>query len=411
MKPGIRVRLDARMLSGILAAALFIGGCRTSQPDTSYSFDDPHSFSKSWEARVTDLTLDLTVDFKRKVVHGSAVWELDVAEGTGQLVLDVNNLDIQRIVLQPGDLTATYTMGDVEPYLGQPLTIDLQPGITAVEIHYSTKPGITALDWLEPEQTTSGRYPFMYTQSQPVLARSFFPCQDTPRIRFPYRATVTVPPGLMAVMSAVNPQTRGDDGVYHFEMEQPIPSYLVALAVGELEFRSLGPRTGVYAEPELIERAAYEFALTEDMLRAAENLYGKYRWGRYDLLVMPPSFPAGGMENPRLSFISPTVLAGDRSLTDVIAHELAHSWSGNLVTNASWEELWINEGFTVYFENRIMEEIYGREYEQMMVTLSLGELREEFDRYGWDHGQQCRNLNNGKDQNQQGKQTCTRQSD
>jgi aminopeptidase N len=189
----------------------------------------------------------------------------------------------------------------------------------------------------------------------------------------------------MAVMSAANPQTTRDDGVYHFNMPQPIPSYLVALAVGELEFRSLGSSTGVYAEPEVIEKAAYEFAKTEDMLDAAEALYGKYRWGRYDLLVLPSSFPAGGMENPRLSFISPTVLAGDRSLTDVIAHELAHSWSGNLVTNASWEELWINEGFTVYFENRIMEKVYGHEYEQMLVTLSLGKLEEEFDEYGWDH--------------------------
>jgi aminopeptidase N len=254
---------------------------------------------------------------------------VDIGNDAEQLVLDINNLDIQRIVLQPGNITATYSTGDIEPYLGQPLMIDLQPGIKSVEVHYSTRAGVSALDWLEPEQTAGGRYPFMYTQSQPVLARSFFPCQDTPGIRFPYEATIATPPELMAVMSAVNPQKLSEDGIYHFEMEQPIPSYLVALAVGELEFRSLGSRTGVYAEPELIEAAAYEFALTEDML--------------------------------------------------------AHSWSGNLVTNASWEELWINEGFTVYFENRIMEKIYGHEHEQMLATLSLGELREELDDYGWDH--------------------------
>lgn len=187
MKTPISSRLPAAAFFSILAAVMFTGGCRTSQPDAIYSFDDPHSFSKPWEARVTDLTLDLTVDFERKVVHGSALWELDAAEGAGQLALDVNNLDIQRIVLQPGDLTATYTMGESEPYLGQPLMIDLQPGITAVEIQYSTRPGVNALDWLEPGQTSSGRYAFMYTQSQPVLARSFFPCQDTPGIRFPYR--------------------------------------------------------------------------------------------------------------------------------------------------------------------------------------------------------------------------------
>ncbi|MFC1484352.1 M1 family metallopeptidase [Candidatus Neomarinimicrobiota bacterium] len=380
-----RFRLKAVSLLSILAVIVLTSGCQSNDVSTGNSYDDPHSFARPWEATVKNLVLNLKVDFDRKIVHGSATWEVDLTEGAEQLVLDINNLDIQRIVLKPGDLTATYSVGDVEPYLGQPLAIDLQPGTKVVEVYYSTKPGISALDWLEPEQTTGGRHPFMYTQSQPVLARSFFPCQDTPGVRFSYQATITVPAELMAVMSAANPQTRRDDGIYHFDMPQPIPSYLVALAVGDLEFRSLGTSTGVYAEPEMIEKAAYEFAETEDMLKAAEALYGKYRWGRYDLLVLPSSFPAGGMENPRLTFISPTVLAGDRSLIDVIAHELAHSWSGNLVTNASWEDLWINEGFTVYFENRIMEEVYGHEYEQMLVTLALGKLQEEFDEYGWDH--------------------------
>lgn len=378
-------RLNTVALFSMMVVMLLTSNCQTKDISIGTAFDDPHSYAKPWEARVTRLKLDLVVDFEDKVVSGLAAWDVVMADGAQELVLDINNLDIQRIVLQPGDITATYSIGDIEPYLGQPLTIDLQPGIEVVEVYYSTKPGISALDWLEPVQTAGGRYPFMYTQSQPVLARSFFPCQDTPGIRFPYEATITVPPELLAVMSAVNPKTRRDDGIYHFKMDEPIPSYLVALAVGDLEFRSLGPRTGIYAEPELIEQAAYEFAQTEDMLEAAEDLYGKYRWGRYDLLVLPPSFPAGGMENPRLSFISPTVLAGDRSLTDVVAHEVAHSWSGNLVTNTSWEDLWINEGFTVYFENRIMEAVYGHDYEQMLVTLALGDLREELDRYGWDH--------------------------
>ena len=368
-----------------VAFAVIVSGCQPGDQAAAAPFDDPHSFSRPWEARVTELALDLTVDFDRHVVYGSAAWDVEVAPGAMQLIMDINNLDIERIVLQPGDSAATYSIGGIEPYLGQPLAIDLRPGTAAVVVYYSTCPGYSALDWLEPAQTAGGRHPFLYTQSQPVLARSFFPCQDTPGVRFPYRATITVPAGLLALMSAENPQARSDNGVYHFNMPQPIPSYLVALAVGDLEFQSLGPRTGVYAEPEVIDKAVYEFALTETMLEEAETLLGDYQWGRYDLLVLPPSFPIGAMENPRLTFATPTLLAGDRSLTATIAHELAHSWSGNLVTNASWEELWINEGFTVYFEHRIMEVVYGRDYEQMLTTLALGKLHEELDRYGWDH--------------------------
>ncbi len=388
MKKKVDFRLNMFPLSAALMAILIVSGCQPGDQAASAGsdpFDDPHSYSRPWEARVTELTLNLTINFDRKLAQGSAAWEVTAVDTARQLVLDIANLDIERIVLQPGGFAATWSIGTAEAYLGQPLTIDLQPRTKTVVVYYSTRPGRSALGWLEPEQTTGGRYPFMYTQSQTVLARSFFPCQDTPGIRFSYRAAITVPAGLMAVMSAKNPQARTDDGIYHFNMPQPIPAYLVALAVGDLEFRSLGSRTGVYAEPEVIDKAAYEFAETETMLKAAEALYGKYRWGRYDLLVLPPGFPFGGMENPRLTFTSPTILAGDRSLTGLVAHELAHSWSGNLVTNASWEDLWVNEGFTVYFESRIMEAIYGRDHEQMLTTLSLGELHETLDRYGWDH--------------------------
>ena len=221
------------------------------------------------------------------------------------------------------------------------------------------------------------RQPFLFTQSQAVLARTWFPCQDTPAVRATYNATVRVPPQLMAVMSATNPTKKSDDGVFHFVMKQPIPSYLFALAVGDLEFQALGKRTGVYAEPAIVEAAAYEFAETEKMMVAAEKLYGPYRWERYDLLVLPPSFPFGGMENPRLTFVTPTVLAGDRSLVSLVAHELAHSWSGNLVTNASWEDFWLNEGFTVYFEHRIMESVFGRNYDEMLALLGVQELKQQ----------------------------------
>jgi len=253
-------------------------------------------------------------------------------------------------------------------------------------VQYATSPEeARALQWLDPEQTASGKA-FLFTQNQPILARSWIPCQDGPAVRVTYDATVRVPADLLAVMSAENP-TQRSEGTYSFSMPQPVPAYLIALAVGDLEFRPIGERSGVYAEPSVVESAAWEFADTERMIEAAERLYGPYRWGRYDILVLPPSFPYGGMENPRLTFATPTVLAGDRSLVTLIAHELAHSWSGNLVTNATWNDIWLNEGFTVYFETRIDEELYGAAYTSMILRLGRNDLdravRDEAPRDTW----------------------------
>ena len=196
-------------------------------------------------------------------------------------------------------------------------------------------------------------------------------------MRVTYSAVVRTPKELVAVMSAPNDPNAPRNGEYHFRQRNAIPSYLIALAVGDLQFRAIGSRTGVYAEPSVADRAAAEFADTEKMLQAAQDLYGAYRWGRYDLLVLPPSFPFGGMENPSLTFATPTILAGDKSLVSLVAHELAHSWSGNLVTNATWSDFWLNEGFTVYVERRILEKIYGRPREEMEAVLGRQELEAE----------------------------------
>ncbi|HJZ13454.1 MAG TPA: M1 family metallopeptidase, partial [Acidobacteriota bacterium] len=343
---------------------------------------DPHSFSRPDEAVVNHLALDLSVDFEKRMLSGKATLRIDNRRRVQKLFLDVDDLIIHRATLGNAEAETSFVLQDQRKHLGRALIIDISPDTSVVQLYYSTKPTAAALQWLQPEQTAGRKHPFLFTQSQAALARSWVPCQDTPSVRMTYEARIKTPTHLLAVMSAENPTEKNDQGIYVFKMSNPIPSYLLALAVGDIEFRSTGPRTGVYAEPAVVEKAAWEFAETEKMLQAAERLYGPYRWGRYDLIVLPPSFPWGGMENPRLTFVTPTVLAGDRSLVALVAHELAHSWSGNLVTNASWNDFWLNEGFTTYFEHRIMEVVYGREYEDMLSVLNLQDLHREVAQIG-----------------------------
>lgn len=337
---------------------------------------DPHSFARPREVVVRHLSLHLTVDFSRRQLRGTATLEIDSAPDARTLVLDTRGLLIQEVWLDAaGGEAARFELAAAVAHLGQALRIQLKPGTRRVVVRYTTTPnGADAVQWLEPAQTAGRRHPFLFTQSQAILARTWVPIQDSPGIRFTYDARVEVPSALLAVMSATNPTERVADGVYSFRMAQPIPAYLLALAVGDFAFQGTGPRTGVYAEPSSLAAAAWEFAELEQMVEAAEELYGPYRWDRYDLLLLPPSFPFGGMENPRLTFVTPTIITGDRSLTSLVAHELAHSWSGNLVTNATWNDFWLNEGFTVYFERRIMERLYGHDYAAMLQKLGTDGL-------------------------------------
>ena len=341
---------------------------------------DFHSYANPSAVRVRHLDLDWDVLFEQKILKGTAVLTVEQVSQTEPLILDTRDLKIEKVETSVDGVVysaGTFNIGPSDKILGAPLTIPLPAKATRVRIHYSTSPGASGLQWLDPAQTAGKKDPFVFTQSQAIHARSWIPTQDTPQVRVTYTARVRTPRRLLAVMSAENLSGTARDGDYSFRMRQAIPSYLIALGVGDLRFRSLGPRTGVYAEPPVIDLAAKELSDTEKMVVATERLYGPYRWGRYDILVLPPSFPYGGMENPRLTFATPTILAGDKSLVSLVAHELAHSWSGNLVTNATWRDFWLNEGFTTYLERRILEVVYGRPREEMEAALGLRDLNEE----------------------------------
>ena len=339
----------------------------------------PHSYARPDQVKVKHLHLDANVDFATKRISGSATLTLERTDPQAWLQLDSDGIEIRSVKTESGE-ALTFNQPTARKGIGEGLKIELptatdQP--TKVVVEYATDPTAAAVQWLSPEQTTDKKHPFLFTQSQAILARTWVPCQDTPGVRMTYSAKLQVPKDLLAVMSASNPQKKNDTGVYEFQMKQPIPSYLLALAVGDLKFVSVGKRSGVYAERSVLKKAAWELADTERMIVAAEKLYGAYRWDRYDVIFLPSSFPFGGMENPRLTFATPTILAGDRSLVALVAHELAHSWSGNLVTNATWNDFWLNEGFTVYFEQRIMEAVYGRRYSEMLAKLTLDGLQRE----------------------------------
>lgn len=342
---------------------------------------DPHSFSNYTQVRSQHLVIDLAVDFTRQQLTGYVEHQLERLDPNIQrLVLDTRHLKITAVTASQDGvhwLNTPYLLGIADGLKGQPLTIQLQPDTQAVRVYYQTTPQASGLQWLTADQTSEKKQPFLFSQSQPIHARSWLPLQDTPANRVTYQAQIQTLPELLAVMSADNSANTKRDGHYRFDMPQPVPSYLIALAVGDLHFKAMSADTGVYAEKIWLDKASVEFADTQKMMDAANRLFGQYPWKRYDLLVLPSSFPFGGMENPRLSFVTPTIITGDKSLISLVAHELAHSWSGNLVTNASWNDLWLNEGFTNYVENRIMQQVYGQSRADMELLLNVRALREK----------------------------------
>ena len=348
--------------------------------EPAMSSHDVSSYAEPEKVVVKHLALDLGVDFAKKVLSGSATLDLDWKDkAANSLVLDTRDLTIGKVEGWDGNAwqELKFELAARDPVFGSKLSIAMPAQASKVRISYSTSPEASGLQWLTPEMTLGKKTPFMFSQSQAIHARSWVPLQDTPGVRFTYEAHITTPKDVMALMSADNDPKAPRDGDYSFKMPQAIPSYLMAIAAGDLVFRPVSDRAGVWAEPAMADKAAKEFEDTEKMIDTAEALYGPYRWGRYDILVLPPSFPFGGMENPRLTFATPTVIVGDKSLVSIIAHELAHSWSGNLVTNSSWKDMWLNEGFTSYVENRITEAVYGTDMASMEFVIGQHGLTEE----------------------------------
>jgi leukotriene-A4 hydrolase len=345
---------------------------------------DIHSYADPAVARVTHVALDLTANFDTRTMQGTATLDVQAGGASPVLSLDTSRLKIQSVRDTQGkDLP--FRLEATDTVMGAALRIE--PGAARrVVVAYSSSPDADALQWLSPAQTAGGKQPYLFSQGEAILTRSWVPTQDSPGIRQSWEATIRAPAALTVVMSgertAEPREIAGGMREWRYRMEHPVAPYLIAIGIGELGFQSLGARTGVYTEPSRLAAAANELADIEKMVTAAESLYGPYRWGRYDLLVLPPSFPFGGMENPRLTFATPTIIAGDRSLVSLVAHELAHSWSGNLVTNATWADFWLNEGFTNYFENRIMEKVYGKETAEMLADLGWDDLHETIGELG-----------------------------
>jgi aminopeptidase N len=370
----------------LLIASTASAPTATAAPDTpspiltSPDAKDVLSYARPEIARVTHVDLDLTADFKTHVMRGTATLDILARPDAREIVLDDKDLVISRITDARGRLLK-WSVGAGDDYKGAPLRIEIGAARRIV-ITYRSDPKARALGWLAPALTAGKKKPYLFSQGQSINNRSWIPTQDSPGIRQSWAAKITVPSDLIATMSAERLTPAGIPAArswrsYRFRMDHNVPPYLIALAVGDLRFQAIDARSGIYSEPGVLPKAAAELSDTGKMVTTAESLYGKYRWGRYDVLVLPPSFPFGGMENPTLTFATPTIITGDKSNVDVIAHELAHSWSGNLVTNATWSDSWLNEGFTTYFENRIDEALYGKERAATLADLSWDDLQRD----------------------------------
>jgi len=358
--------------------------------------NDYHSFANIDQFRVTRMEMDLRVWIVNGVsvarsLDGSVALEIKRLDPDAtELVLDTKGLLISDVSQKAVDLLGAtskdqttwvsrpFHMGKSDPILGAPLVIELPASKKTTElikIDYETAQDASGLTWLDTKRSLGRTEPFLYTRSGGLGARSWIPLQDTPLVRMTYTVRLHTPPELKAVMSAESDLTIKGKGEYLFENLKPTPAWEIALAVGDLKFKETGPRSGVYAEKSMIDSAAKSFANTETMLEADEKMFGSYRWSRFDIVVMPSNYPALGAAAPRLAFVSPTAVAEDDRSSAALAREMAHAWAGELVSNANWRDLWLNEGVAAYMESRTITALYGAQRAALEEAADLAELR------------------------------------
>ncbi len=350
------------------------------------AFHDPTSYADLTQGTINHIDFHIQIDFVARTLDIEATYQTREPIH-GSLYLNSFKIGMDEAHVNGRKLEWDFDASNEQ--LGERLHLKGFNGDSSFTLKFRTSPEARALQWMNAVQTAGGKHPFLFSQCQASNARSIFPCQDTPSVRFTYSAEVEVPKELTAVMAAEQARGPEGSGEFFFNMPQPIPSYLFAIAVANLDFRDLGPRTGIYAEPEVIDAAAWEFAETEKTMVEAEKLLGPYLWGRYDMLVLPPSFPFGGMENPRLTFLTPTAILGTRGQASLITHELAHAWTGNLVTNATWQDFWLNEGWTTYAETRITEILEGKDSADLNAAYDEKRTYEIMQRVGMDAPATC----------------------
>ncbi|KAJ9199973.1 hypothetical protein DTO164E3_4430 [Paecilomyces variotii] len=355
---------------------------------------DPNTLSNYNNWLSTHITANFDILFDQKKVAGNVVHQLKSRTNSEsrEIIFDTSYLEIGDVKVD-GEPAKWELLPALGPY-GNGLKIELAKG---VELNKSVEVGIsvkttekcTALQWLTPAQTSNGRHPYMFSQCQAIHARSIFPCQDTPDVKATIEFNITSPYPVIASGLPVGqpvPADKPGHQKYQFKQNVPIPSYLFALASGDIAEARIGPRSVVATSPDKLDECKWELeADTEKFINAIEKIVYPYAWGEYNVLVLPPSFPYGGMENPIFTFATPSIISKDRENIDVIAHELAHSWSGNLVTNASWEHFWLNEGWTVYLERRILAALHGEKYRHFSSIIGWKALTDSVNHFGSDH--------------------------
>ena len=336
----------------------------------------------------TNINVHFIVDFDNKKVDGEVTISFKALEDGEVIILDTKSLIIKSIK----DNTGNELDFKLDNYYrleshGVPLKIYKEyskDDAFDITIEYSTTKDCMAIDWLEPEQTSGGKYPFMYSQCQSILCREMLPIQDTPAIKMPVQISITVPEELIGLAAGlfVEEINNGNNKTFIYALDIPIPSYLIAIAAGDIGSQNVSERCTIYAEKTVVEKAAWEFSDTEKFLKIAENYIGEYVWEQYNILVLPPSFPFGGMENPTLTFLTPSLIAGDKSLVSVVAHEISHSWTGNLVTNENWPDFWLNEGFTMFIERKILSSHKDKDMAKLDAMVGLSNLKADIIAFG-----------------------------